>query len=80
MTEPLRKKERPPLFCEEKHLLVQAFLEANHLLMDLQTLQVTAIIEDEPDFSRFDDLIHMAREKKDEAKYGLISHMESHNC
>lgn len=37
-------------------------------------------MEDDPDFSRFDDLIHMARMAKDDAKYALLAHIEKHRC
>jgi hypothetical protein len=67
-------------YCEEKQRLVGEFLTANLVLMDLHTLQTDSIIRNEPDFSRFDDLIHLAREKKDHAKYALIAHMETHHC
>jgi adenine specific DNA methylase Mod len=42
--------------------------------------QTQAVIDHDPDFSRFDDLIHMAREIKDEAKYALIAHTSEHDC
>ena len=48
--------------------------------MDLHSMQMEGIIRNEPDFTRFDDLIHMAREKKEQAKYALIAHLETHNC
>ena len=43
-------------------------------------MQIEAIILNEQDFSRFDDMIHLAREKKEQAKYALIAHMEIHEC
>jgi hypothetical protein len=66
--------------CEEKMRLVAEFVESNHVLMNLLNHQVQAVIDQDPDFSRFDDLIHMAREKKDQAKYALIAHVEEHHC
>jgi hypothetical protein len=48
--------------------------------MALQNQQTQAVINQDPDFSRFDDLIHMAREKKDTAKYALIAHIDEHQC
>jgi hypothetical protein len=76
----LQKDPSPTPFCGEKQELVEEFLSANHVLMDLHGLQIEAIIRDEPDFARFDDLIHLAREKKEQAKYALIAHMETHHC
>jgi hypothetical protein len=48
--------------------------------MELQNQQTQAVIDQDPDFSRFDDLIHMAREKKDRVKYALIHHTSEHQC
>lgn len=67
-------------FCETKRRLVSDFTAANHELMELISQQTQAVIDQDPDFSRFDDLIHMAREKKDAAKYALIAHTDEHYC
>jgi adenine specific DNA methylase Mod len=67
-------------FCEIKHRLISEFTLASHELMALQNQQTQAVINQDPDFSRFDDLIHMAREKKDTAKYALIAHIDEHQC
>jgi hypothetical protein len=81
MTGTKQQKDPAPIpFCGEKHQLVDEFLSANHVLMELHTMQTDAIIANESDFSRFDDLIHLAREKKDQAKYALIAHIETHHC
>jgi hypothetical protein len=48
--------------------------------MALHTAQTQAAINGDPDFTRYDDLLHMARENKDAAKYTLIAHTEQHNC
>ena len=73
---------KPPdsLFCETKRRLIDDFTSANHELMELQNQQTQAVIDYDPDFSRFDDLIHMAREIKDEVKYALIAHASEHDC
>jgi len=67
-------------FRETKRSLIGDFTAANDELMELQNRQTQAVIDQDPDFSRFDDLIHIAREKKDKAKYALISHMDEHHC
>ncbi len=67
-------------YCQEKQRLIDGFLASNHALVDLQNQQTQAVIDQDPEFSRFDDLIHMAREKKDNAKYALIAHVENHHC
>jgi hypothetical protein len=66
--------------CEEKRRLQQEFLRAVHEVNVLQTQQMHAVVEEDPDFARFDVLIFMAQEKKDAAKYTLISHVETHKC
>jgi len=67
-------------FCPERQRLVDEFVVASREFVDLQSEQTQAVIEGDPDFSRFDDLLHMAREKKDVAKYALIAHIEEHRC
>ena len=57
-----------------------SFTAANHALMELQNQQIRAVIDLDPDFARFDDLIHVAREKKDQVKYELIAHTSEHGC
>jgi len=68
------------VFCPEKVSLTEEFLSAIQELTELQAQQTRAVIEDDPDFSRFDVLIHMANERKEQAKYALIRHMEAHHC
>lgn len=67
-------------FCEEKHKLRQEFLQAIHQLNELQSQQTQAVIDGDPDFSRFDVLLHIAQEKKEWAKYAWIAHVEAHHC
>ena len=81
MTQQELQKERPEiLFCKTKYRLIGDFIAANHELMELQNQQTQAVIDHDPDFSRFDDLIHFAREIKDESKYALIAHTSEHHC
>jgi hypothetical protein len=68
------------MFCPEKVRLTNEFLSAIQELNELQAQQTHAVIHDDPDFSRFDTLIHLATEKKEQAKYQLIRHMEAHHC
>ena len=67
-------------FCEEKHCLIREFLNAIHELNLIQKEQTQAVIDGDPDFSRFDVLLHLALEKKDNAKYAWMTHVESHGC
>jgi hypothetical protein len=81
MTQEQRRNDLTPTpFCEEKRRLIEEFLELNHVLMNLQNQQTQAVINQDPEFSRFDDLIHLARENKDQAKYALIAHVDEHHC
>lgn len=81
MTEQKRKNDvSPARSCAEKYRLIDEFLASNHALMDLQNQQTQAVIDQDPEFSRFDALIHMAQEKKDQAKYALIAHVDHHHC
>jgi hypothetical protein len=67
-------------FCEEKKRLLDQFLNSIREITVLQTQQARALIEGDPDFSRFDVVLHVAHEKKDAAKYAWIAHVESHHC
>jgi hypothetical protein len=67
-------------FCEERLHLVQAFVDAVRELGQWQSEQVQAIIGGDPDFGRFDILIHMAAERKEQCKYAVIAHVETHAC
>jgi hypothetical protein len=81
VTQQERQNNLPPVpYCEEKRRLIDEFVASNHVLMDLQNQQTRAVIVQDPEFSRFDDLIHMAREAKDHAKYALIAHIDEHHC
>ena len=81
------KSQRPALsaipeigFCAEKARLMNEFVDAIHELGEWQSQQAKALIEGDPDFARFDLLIHMANEKKDRVKYAWLSHIERHGC
>jgi len=76
----IRRRIPNVVFCREKVSLTEDFLSAIQELTELQTQQTRAVIENDPDFSRFDVLIHLAMERKEQAKYALIRHMEAHHC
>jgi len=67
-------------FCKEKNRLRGEFLRAIHEVNALQSQQTQAVILGDPDFSRFDLLLHLAQEKKERAKYAWIAHVEAHHC
>jgi hypothetical protein len=67
-------------FCQLKQRLIDAFIQAVREMNVIENQQVEAVIDGDPDFSRFDLLLHFAQEKKDTAKYACIAHAESHGC
>lgn len=64
----------------ERKRLSDALVAAVHELMKLLEQQSRAIIENDGEFSRFDDLIHMAQAAKNDAKYALLAHIQEHKC
>jgi hypothetical protein len=67
-------------FCDEKASLTMQFLQAVRELTRFQKEQLDALIAGDPDFGCFDALIAEAVERKNEAKYALMEHIESHGC
>ncbi len=66
--------------CDEKLRLMEEFLASATDLVSVHNDQVKALIDDDPDFSRFDLLIHLANERKRRAKYEYMVHLEKHRC
>jgi hypothetical protein len=64
----------------ERSRLLDEFLISIQEVSALLGQQTQAVIDGDPDFSRFDLLIHVAQEKKDRAKYAWIAHVEVHRC
>ena len=67
-------------FCEEKLRLMEEFLAAATEMVTAHNEQVKALMEDDPEFNRFDLLIHIATERKRKAKYAYLVHLEHHGC
>lgn len=67
-------------FCEEGKRLLEAFGAAVHELVKLHEQQFLAVVECDTTANRFDLLIHHANEKKQEAKYAYMIHLEQHGC
>jgi hypothetical protein len=73
------KSERV-LYCEEAQRLLQVYGEiVNELTMHHQR-QFAAILEGDFEANRFDLLIHEAMERKQNAKYAYLLHVENHAC
>jgi hypothetical protein len=68
------------LYCQEAKQLLNAFAEVVQELIRLHQEQFQSIIGGDLDSTRFDDLIHMAIERKQQAKYAYLKHLETHGC
>jgi hypothetical protein len=68
------------LYCQEAKELLDAFGETVQVLIRLHEEQFQSVVSDDLDSIRFDDLIHMANERKHEAKYAYLHHLETHGC
>jgi len=77
---PNGQTEKSPIYCEEAKRLLDEFGDAVQALMILHEQQFMAIVEGDPTASRFDLLIHDANERKQNAKYAYINHLELHGC
>ena len=66
--------------CKVARRLLDSFGEAVQELLQLHEHQLLAVVEGDSDCSRFDVLIHMANERKHEAKYLYLCHLDAHSC
>jgi hypothetical protein len=69
-----------PGFCTQSRNLLDAFGETVQALLLLHEQQFQSIVGGDPESDRFDILIHMANERKHDAKYAYLRHLESHGC
>lgn len=67
-------------FCEENKRLLEAFGQAVQELILLHEQQFLSVVDGDVESTRFDLLIHMANEKKRDAKYALMRHIGEHGC
>ena len=68
------------VYCQEAKDLLDALAESIHELMKIHEHQFQAVIRGDLDSARFNDLIHMANERKNQAKYAYLQHLENHRC
>jgi hypothetical protein len=68
------------LYCQEAKELLDAFGQTVQVLIKLHEEQFQSVVGGDLDSTRFDDLIHMANERKHEAKYAYLHHLETHGC
>jgi tRNA splicing endonuclease len=59
---------------------MEEFGQAVQELILLHEQQFQSVVDGDTDSTRFDLLIHMANEKKRDAKYALMRHLEEHGC
>ena len=67
-------------YCPEARRLLEAFGEAVQALILLHEQQFLAILDGDLEAGRFDLMIHDANERKQNAKYAFINHLETHRC
>ena len=78
-TDPDKERDQHhAVLCPECRVHLNAFVEAVREVMRLSQLQVEALLQNESDPHRFDLLIHDAGERKQNAKYSYMAHLESH--
>ena len=69
-----------PGACAEARRLLDLFGEMVQQLVMLHEQQFLAVVEGDEGAPRFDLLIHEANEKKHEAKYAYLRHLDEHGC
>ena len=69
-----------PYFCDEARRLMDVFGVAVQELMQLHEQQFLAVVDGDQDAGRFDLLIHEANQRKQNAKYALMTHVDAHGC
>ncbi len=68
------------IYCQQAKQLLEAFGETIRELTRLHEEQFQALVGGDLDSTRFDDLIHMVNERKHQAKYAYLNHLETHGC
>jgi hypothetical protein len=68
------------IYCREAQRLLENFGEAVRAVIKLHEQQLLAVVEGDPDAGRFDLLAHDVNERKQNAKYAYLQHLEAHGC
>jgi hypothetical protein len=68
------------LRCEEHSRLMEDFAAAVKELLELHQQLFDAAVHGDSECNRFDLLIHIANERKQQAKYAYLRHVEEHGC
>jgi len=66
--------------CDQGRMFLNAFGEAVQEVLRLHEQQFLAVVAGDTEASRFDLLIHEANDRKQNAKYAYLAHVESHGC
>lgn len=67
-------------YCKEAKELLDAFAQSIRDLIKLHEQQFEALDSGDTDSQRFEDLIHMANQRKHQQKYAYLLHLETHRC
>lgn len=67
-------------YCHQAKVLLDELSEAIRELVKLHEEQFQSLVGGDLDSTRFDPLIHMANQRKNEAKYAYLHHLETHGC
>lgn len=67
-------------YCKDARHLLDQFGEAVQELVALHEQQFQAVVQGDMAAHRFDLLIHDANERKRNAKYRYMEHLEEHGC
>jgi len=65
-------------FCDECRSLRTEFLHAVHEVIELNERHMKAVLDNETEPHRFDILIHLANDRKQNIKYAYVHHLETH--
>lgn len=68
------------IYCQHAKELLEALRGAISDLIKLHEEQFHSLIGGDLDNTRFDPLIYVANERKHEAKYAYLHHLETHGC
>ena len=68
-----------PIFCLERKLLSDSFVEATRDIVRLHYAESDAVIHGES-LERFDEALELARRKKDQVKHAYLLHVREHGC
>ena len=75
-----QKNARGTAYCDEAERLLHSLAHCIGHLSVLHSHHCEAVIEGDPESDRFDDLIYIANQEKNLAKYTYLEHLRLHGC